>query len=239
MSRAMVPEPDNVIVLTRPDQTRQWVQDRLKSYSETKAKIVFLLILLVGLLGGPALIWQGLAGFLSVGAGTSGGGAAALAFNQFLIVWLSMIAFALLAKILAPLRHPAKLVLGEGSIKLIWQCGIPWRAQELPWSSVVSVSIRKKLTRFTRPTTHILFSAENGKTLSFDLSYLPAQERAWLLAAIEKHCNHASLSPELTLSLMPLPERCFTELWLAGLSEPLQLEGPGELAGPAEPEKQQ
>lgn len=210
---------EDVIVLRRPNPAQQWLQERLQVYSATKAKVAFLLLLLGGLFGGPALLYQGLAGFMANSAGTSGGGAGALAFNQLLLAWLSLIALVLLSKIIEPLRFPARLVLAERSIKLVWDCGIPWRTEELPWTSLISLSTVKDLKRFARPSTHVLLVAENGKTLRFDLSFLPIAERGRLLASLERHCDGASLSPELVLALMPLPERCFTELWLAELKE--------------------
>jgi hypothetical protein len=198
----------------------RWVQQRMSNYSQPKEAFVLLSTTVIALFGGPALIFYCMSSVLAGSAGTSGGGAAALAFNAVLSSLLWILTAILGICVFNIFRKPSYLSIDDLGLRYQYNTPIGALAGRLmPWHNIAAIEF-KQIGRSINPDNRVLsiVPKTKGKPLDLRLAWLKNPEsKEQLAAAFAKYLPELDQNPEITLYLKSGGDYSFTEIWFQSL----------------------
>ncbi|MBX9689476.1 MAG: serine/threonine protein kinase [Candidatus Obscuribacterales bacterium] len=171
----------------------------------------------------------------SLGRSASKANEAFMAFAENpLVAVLTAAGIALFILYLFKLLWRANYVCADpGGLKLILRIGdISVSLGSVKWSQIQEMSLSRK----NSSSCKVKITLSNKKKMELDLSCINEEDRALLLARMEKYMPHKQIDPELSQAMLPKSERSYTEIWLQSLNqaperktlEPLE---PGQIVG--------
>jgi hypothetical protein len=199
----------------------KWMQQRMAQYSSAKEAFVLVTILLLAFVGGPALIFYFMSWILAGSLGTSGGGAAALAFNSVIYFLLCMLAAALGWASVSSFRKPTHLAFDNKKLQYEFRTPLGcFKDRAHQWNEITHMAIIKP-HKTTNPTKYCLSLFKASKEMfRLPLGWVSNLENRELLSnAIETYLSNIPCDPEVALYLQPSAGHSFTEIWFQSLSE--------------------
>jgi hypothetical protein len=227
------PRQLNLLSLSTKGGATRWLEQRLSSYSTAKESFVLTITLLVAFLGGPALVFYGMNWLLAGSLGTSGGGAAAIAFNNLLyglLLCLTTVSGWLAIK---TFTKPTHLLLTSDGLQYLYKTPIGTSKGPLVlWERITELKIEKP-TSHTNPAEYQLcFLAGGKRVLSLQLGWINIiGERQKLFEHVEEFLTDVPRSIDVALYLQPPSGQSYTEIWFQSLENAPSL---GELTTSAQ-----
>lgn len=208
-----------MILLNTKGGTTRWVEQRLSSYSQAKESFVLIIILLVAFLGGPALILYGMNWLLAGSVGTSGGGAAAIAFNNLLyLILLSITALSgwLAVKVFS---KPTLLLLSSDGIQYQYTTPVgSYRGPLVSWDKATELKIGKPKNRTNPAEYQLCLLAGTKQLFTLQLGCIDNNgDRQKLFECIEEFLPDKPRSLDVALYLQPPSSHSYTEIWFQSL----------------------
>ncbi len=199
---------------TKGGATR-WLEQRLSSYSKAKESLVLTITLMVGFLGGPALIFSGMNWLLAGSLGTSGGGAAGIAFNNLLYLLLLCLAAISGWLVVKTYTKPTHLLLTSDGLQYQYKSPLgSYNGRPIMWQKITELKIVKPKNR-TNPAEYQFCLQAGAKTLlAVKLGWINNNgERQKLFEYVEEFLADVPRSMDVALYLQPPSGESYTEIW--------------------------
>lgn len=222
-----VRQPTVITLSTKSGATR-WVEQRLSSYSKAKESLVLTITLLVGFLGGPALVFYGMTWLLAGSFGTSGGGAAAIAFNNLLYLLLLCVAAILGWLAVKTYSKPTHLLLSSDGLQYQYKTPLgSFKGQSVVWQKITELKIVKPKNRTNPAEYQFCLFANTKHLLALQLGWLDNNgERQKLFEYVEEFLAERPKSLDVALYLQPPSGQSYTEIWFQSLENAPNLATP-------------
>lgn len=242
-------------------EIERWYSQRVKLHSPRKLILVSAIATIAFVLNVPALALFAAAhlffGTNTVLGGIGGGsGAMALAHAQqnfsfvFMCITLFLFLAGVSAALLAYMRRPRGLAVGESGIRFVYSHLSGKDDQYLAWSDIDSIEIQRPPGKTSTFDDWLIFHKKAAAQPIVSLSSTSTQaigpalaatkaraplkirtgslpnndDKEKLLAAIERYAPHANKDARIIEALQRPADQSYTELWLQALSAPPQRE---------------
>lgn len=221
------PSKGSLIPLSTTTALQRWFQQRMAIYSSAKETFVLVSLLLLGFVGGPALVFYCMSWLLQHSLGTSGGGAAALAFNAVLYLLLLLVLCVLGLMIFNKMRKPTHLLTDEEGVQFLYHTLLGrFKGRKYSWSKIDRMEIFKP-GNTVNPNRYVLRFLEGAsKVFDIPLNWIDnSDSRDQLACAVKEHLGNAQRDLEVALYLQPPLADSFTEIWFQSLPNTPYIEG--------------
>jgi hypothetical protein len=197
----------------------RWCQQRMSRYSSSKETYVLIATLIIGFIGGPALVFYLMTWLLAGNLGTSGGGAVALAFNGFLYCLLLALAAFLGRLVVRAICQPTHLAIDGDGVRYEYHTPIgTFKGRMLPWSEIECIEIVKPGNSVNPAHYLVRFRSRLNKNFDLPLRWLDRPEAKDILAgAVSKHLADVERHLDVAFFLQSPSVNSFTELWFQSL----------------------
>ncbi|PWU01482.1 MAG: hypothetical protein C5B53_02875 [Candidatus Melainabacteria bacterium] len=215
--------PNELIKLDTAGDVTRWCQHRMSHYSSAKEGFVLTTILLLGFIGGPALVFYLMSWLLAGNLGTSGGGAMALAFNGLLYFLLLALTVLLGWMALRSICRPTHLALGRDGLYYEYHTAIGnFKGQLFPWTEIERIEIFKPGSSINPEHYLVRFRSRSKKRFDLPLRWLRSPDTKDLLAgAVDSHLTDVERDLDVAFFLQSPSVNSFTELWFQSLDSPV------------------
>jgi tRNA A-37 threonylcarbamoyl transferase component Bud32 len=216
---------DSTVIAYRPFAgMEKWLQYRFSAWSERKAWFVTLLIVIFFSVGGPGYMLNFVAISLARMVGqTAGGSAAAIAFASQSVLYYFFAVLGLLLALIAGCYYsqPTHISLSPSGIRRFWKRkSLSLAGPLLPWQRVRHIALFRPPGKTSPQDWWLSFDSPAGAQRFRLGAIVTSEERAQLLAAIDRFAPGTTRDPELLEALTPAQDHSYTELWLKALSAP-------------------
>ena len=222
-----------LIPLTTAGAFQRWCQQRMAVYSNAKESFMLASLLLLGFLGGPALVFFCMSWLLHGSLGTSGGGAAALAFNGALYLLLLLLLSVLGCVIFNNMRKPTHLLIDDQGLQFHYHTAIgKFRGRRCPWNKIDRMEIFKPGNTINSNRYVLRCLEDSTKVFDLPLSWLDnLKSRDKLASAVKEHLPDVQRDLEVAVYLQPPLGDTFTQIWFLSLAGSQYIEGLNSSAG--------
>jgi hypothetical protein len=208
-----------VLGLNTTSGTTRWLEHRLSSYSQAKESFVLIITLLVAFLGGPALIFYGMTWLLAGSLGTSGGGAAAIAFNN--ILYLLLLAFTAVpgGLLFKSMSKPTHLLLSSDGLQYQYRSPLgAIKGPLIPWGKITELRIAKPKNLSNPAEYKLCLLADTKQLLTLQLGWINnIGDRQKLCEYVDEFLPDKPRSLDVALYLQPPSGQSYTEIWFQSL----------------------
>jgi len=197
----------------------RWCHQRMSHYNSAKETFVLISTLLVGFIGGPALVFYLMTWLLGGSLGTSGGGAVALAFNALLYCLLLALATFLGWLTLRSICRPTHLAIDNYGVQYEYHTLFgTFKGHPLPWPQIERIEIITPGNSINPEHYLVRFRSRLKKTFDLPLRWVNRPEAKDILAgAVSKHLSDVERDLDVAFFLQSPSVNSFTELWFQSL----------------------